>query len=257
MLLFLADVAPVEESVNLFSLLQRGGPLMAVLFVLSIVATGVLIERLVFFRRSKMNVNEFLSGILTLVAQGRYGEATKITQEGHGPVVRVVATAISKRSLPPSELREVVREIAQLEIPRLESNISMLATIGYIAPLLGLLGTVIGLIETFIHLNRTSGASSIAELSTGIYTALITPAAGLSLAIPCFLAYNFLVAQVQAIISDMERAGIEVIHALTDAARKAASPNSSTAPNGSASTPPGRPPGPNDSSAGSKAFGQT
>ncbi len=213
------NVAPVEESVNLFSLVQRGGPLMGVLFVLSIIAIGVFAERIVYFRRAKMNVNEILSGLLPLLSRESYLEALERCEEGHGPVVRVIATAIYKRHLPPSELREVVKEIAQLEIPRLEVNIALLATIGYVAPLFGLLGTVLGLIETFIHLNRTSGASSVAELSAGIYTALITPAAGLVVAIPCYLAHNFLVSQVNAIVSDMERAGIEVIHALTDPPR--------------------------------------
>ena len=113
-----------------------------------------------------------------------------------------------------------MREIAQLEIPHLEANISLLGTIGYVAPLLGLLGTVTGMIEAFVQINRTSGTASVGDLSQGIYTALITTAAGLVVAIPCYLAHNFLVAQVHGIVADMERAGIETIHTLTDLPRK-------------------------------------
>jgi len=214
------DIAPVEENVGLFHLMQRGGPLMLVLLACSVVALGVFMERLFYYRRSRMNVNEFLAGVLALVRRQSYLEAIARSEEGHGPVVSVVRTAIYKRHLPAAELREVVREIAQLEIPQLESNVSLLGTIGYVAPLLGLLGTVTGMIEAFVQINRTSGTASVGDLSQGIYMALITTAAGLVVAIPCYLAHNFLVAQVHSIVADMERAGIETIHTLTDLPRK-------------------------------------
>jgi biopolymer transport protein ExbB len=214
------SVAPVEENVGLFHLMQRGGPLMFVLFVCSVVALGVFAERTFYYRRCRMNVSEFLAGVLALVRRQSYLEAIARCEEGHGPIVSVVRTAIYKRHLPAAELREVVREIAQLEIPQLESNISLLGTIGYVAPLLGLLGTVTGMIEAFVQINRTSGTASVADLSQGIYTALITTAAGLVVAIPCYLSHNFLVAQVHGLVADMERAGIETIHTLTDLPRK-------------------------------------
>jgi biopolymer transport protein ExbB len=214
------NIAPVEEKIGLFQMMQRGGPLMVVLFVCSVVALGVFIERLFYYKRSRMNVSEFLAGVLALVRRQSYAEAIARCEEGHGPAVSVVRTAIYKRHLPPAELREVVREIAQLEIPHLEGNISLLGTIGYVAPLLGLAGTVFGMIDAFVKINQTNGTASVGDLSQGIYTALITTAAGLVVAIPCFLAHNFLTAQVHSIIADMERAGIETIHTLTDLPRK-------------------------------------
>jgi biopolymer transport protein ExbB len=217
---FAVNIAPVDENVGLFHLMQRGGPLMFVLFICSVVALGVVFERMIYYKRCRMNVNEFLAGVLALVRRQSYLEAIARCEEGHGPIVSVVRTAIYKRHLPAAELREVVREIAQLEIPQLEANISLLGTIGYIAPLLGLLGTVTGMIEAFVQINRTSGTASVADLSQGIYTALITTAAGLVVAIPCYLSHNFLVAQVHGIVADMERAGIETIHTLTDLPRK-------------------------------------
>src|SRR5476651_422138 len=213
-------IAPVEEKIGLFQMMQRGGPLMVVLFVCSVVALGVFIERLFLYKRSRMNVSEFLSGVLALVRRQSYAEAITRCEEGHGPIVSVVRTAIYKRHLPPGELREVVREVAQMAIPDLEANVSLLGTIGYVAPLLGLLGTVLGMIKAFEQINRTSGTASVGELSQGIYLALITTAAGLVVAIPCYLAHNFLVAQVHSLVADMERAGIETIHTLTDLPRK-------------------------------------
>ncbi len=214
------SIAPVEEKIGLFQMMQRGGPLMVVLFVCSVVALGVFIERMSYYKRSRMNVSEFLAGVLALLRRQSYAEAISRCEEGHGPIVSVVRTAIYKRHLPPTELREVVREIAQLEIPHLEANISLLGTIGYVAPLLGLLGTVTGMIEAFVQINRTNGTASVGDLSHGIYTSLITTAAGLAVAIPCYLAHNFLVAQVHSLVADMERAGIETIHTLTDLPRK-------------------------------------
>jgi biopolymer transport protein ExbB len=213
-------IAPVQESMSPFQMLQHGGPLVGVLFLLSVVGLGVFFERLFFYKRSRMNVSEFLAGVLALVRRQSYAEAISRCEEGHGPIVSVVRTAIYKRHLPPAELREVVREIAQLEIPNLEANISLLGTIGYVAPLLGLLGTVLGMIDAFVQINRTSGTASVGELSQGIYLALITTAAGLVVAIPCYIAHNFLVAQVHGLVADMERAGIETIHTLTDLPRK-------------------------------------
>jgi biopolymer transport protein ExbB len=214
------NIAPVEEHLSTIAMLQRGGFIMVVLAVCSIVALGVFIERMFYFKRSRMNVSEFLAGVLALVRRQSYREAIIRCEEGHGPIVSVVRTAIYKRHLPPAELREVVKEIAQLAIPDLEANISLLGTIGYIAPLLGLLGTVNGMITAFEKINRTSGAASVGDLSQGIYTALITSAAGLAVAIPAYLAHNFLVARVHAIVADMERAGIETIHTLTDLPQK-------------------------------------
>jgi biopolymer transport protein ExbB len=215
-----ANIAPVEEKITLFRMMQHGGPLMVLLFVCSVIALGVFIERLSYYKRSRMNVSEFLAGVLALVRRQSYAEAISRCEEGHGPIVSVVRTAIYKRHLPPDELREVVREIAQLEIPQLEANISLLGTIGYVAPLLGLFGTVLGMIQAFVKINQTNGTASVGDLSQGIYTALITTAAGLALAVPCYIAHNFLVAQVHGLVADMERAGIETIHTLTDLPRK-------------------------------------
>jgi len=214
------NIAPLEEKMGPFMAMQKGGWLMWILLFCSLTAMAVFAERMFLYKRSRMNVSEFLAGVLALVRRQSYVEAIARCEEGHGPIVSVVRTAIYKRHLPPAELREVVREIAQLEIPNLEANISLLGTIGYVAPLLGLLGTVTGMIEAFEQINRTSGTASVAELSQGIYTALLTTAAGLVVAIPCYLAHNFLVAQVHSLVADMERAGIETIHTLTDLPRK-------------------------------------
>jgi biopolymer transport protein ExbB len=216
---FFSQAAPfpfAPETLDLFAVMQKGGPLMWLILLGSIVGIGVFAERLLYFRASQIGVGEFLLGINNLLRRRNFQEALERCDDGKGPVVRVVRQAIVARKLPAVELREVVKEVAQIQLPRLEANMSILATIGHVMPLVGLLGTVTGMIDAFIEINRAAGAASVSDIASGIWTALITTAAGLAVAIPCDVGYNFLVSRMNQIISDMERAGIEVIHVLTE-----------------------------------------
>lgn len=207
---------PVEETVGVFDILQKGGILMWFILAASVVALAVVFERMNYYQRCRMKVSEFLSGILNLIRKGRYPEAIERCDEGYGPVPNLVRTAILKRRLPATELREVVKESMQLEMPKLEANLSLLATIGTLAPLLGLLGTVIGMIDAFMEISNASGTAPVSDLANGIWLALVTTAAGIAVAIPTYAAYNYLVTRLNQLLFDMERAAIEVVHALAD-----------------------------------------
>jgi biopolymer transport protein ExbB len=189
---------------------------MWVLLLGSVLAVAVFVERMVLFHRSSLNVDRFLKGISNLLRAGRYQEALERCDESYGPAVRVIQVAILKRKLPKAELREMVQEVAQLQVPKLEANTSLLATIGYISPLLGLLGTVFGMIKAFQALNQAMGASPINELAGGIWEALVTTAFGLVVAIPAYVAYNYLASRLNQLITDMERSGIEIMQVLAE-----------------------------------------
>lgn len=216
------DLLP--DSVGLFDLLKKGGVVAWILLGTSVVASGVMLERWIYYHRRRLALPIFLDGVCNLLRGHRYLEALERCDEVAGPVRAVLQTAIQRRYLPASELREVVREIAQLQVPSLEANLSLLATLGAIAPLFGLLGTVLGMIEAFLKINLSGGAAPVGDLANGVWTALITTAAGLMVSIPCQLAYNFFVSCVQQSLHDMERCGIEVIHLLTDPAHRAQVP---------------------------------
>jgi biopolymer transport protein ExbB len=130
-----------------------------------------------------------------------------------------VQAALLKRDLPLADLREALQEVAQLQVPRLEKNLSILATVGYIAPLLGLLGTVTGMIRVFQTVNLARGTVPVGELAGGIWEALLTTAGGLVVAIPVYVAYNFLVSRMNGAVQDMERAGIEMVQILKEGGR--------------------------------------
>ena len=202
---------------SLFEIVQKGGPLMWPIFLLSVLAIAILAERLIFLRRNGAPIDAFLNGISNLLRQGRYKEALARCDEGYGPAIRVAQAAILKRHLPKDELREVTREIAQMQMPRLEANMNFLSAIGHLAPLIGFLGTVVGMIGAFMRIEQVAGIVVISDLSQNIWEALIPTAGGLAVAIPCYAAYHFLFSRIGAVVTDMERCGMEVIHLLLDA----------------------------------------
>ena len=138
-------------------------------------------------------------------------------QAGGVPATRVIQAAVSRHHLSRSELREIVQEAGQLEVPKLERNLGLLLAISYVSPLLGLLGTVTGLIQAFVQLSANNGYATLAEVSGGIYQSLLTTAGGLVVAIPTILAYCHLSARLNALLHEMERAGIEAVNLLSDA----------------------------------------
>ena len=133
-----------------------------------------------------------------------------------GPVARVVYAAILRPDLSRADLKEIVQEAGQLEVPRLETHLPLLITIANVAPLVGLLGTVAGMIHAFVTLSSHGGYVTANALSSGIYQSLLTTAAGLVVAIPAYVAHNYLSTRVNALLHDMERAGIEIVNLLTD-----------------------------------------
>lgn len=198
--------------------MERGGPLMWLLLLLSIIAISIFFERLIFFHRSTIRVGEFLRGLANLLSRRNYAEALHESAGTPGPVARVIHAAIIRHHASRADLKEIVQEAGQMEIPRLERFLPMLTTIATIAPLVGLLGTVTGLIEAFVALSSQAGYASSMEVSAGIYKALLTTAAGLVVAIPTALAHAFLSSRVNALIHDMERGGIEIVNLISDTA---------------------------------------
>lgn len=199
---------------GIFELVRMGGPLMWAILGASVLAIAVFLERLVYYHRCAMPLDPFLKSIGNLLRQNRAEEALDRCDEAYGPAVRVIQAAIVKRHLPKDDLKELVQEAAQLQMPRLEAHLPMLATIAYICPLLGLLGTVVGMIQAFMNMNAAPGAAPVGDLAAGIWEALLTTAGGLSVAIPAYIAHNFLVVRLQGIVNSMERAGIEIVQML-------------------------------------------
>src|SRR2546422_1138163 len=196
--------------------LEKGGMLMWPILICSIISIGVFAERLFYFHRATIHVGEFLQGLSNLVRRRNFAEALHESAGTPGPVARVIHAAIIRHDAPRAELRDIVQDAAQLEVPKLERFLAVLATIAFLTPLLGLLGTVAGMIDAFGTLSSNGGYATVTELSNGVYKSLLTTAAGLVVATPTFVAYSYLSSRVNRLMHEMERAGIEVVHMLTD-----------------------------------------
>ena len=195
--------------------IQKGGLLMWPILACSVIAIAVFAERLLYLHRATIHVGEFLQGLSNLVQRRNFAEALHESAGTPGPVSRVIHAAIIHHDAPRAELREIVQEAGQLEVPKLERFLGVLATIAYLAPLLGLLGTVAGMIDAFGTLSSNGGYATVTELSSGVYKSLLTTAAGLVVATPTFVAHSYLSSRVNTLMHEMERAGIEVVHMLT------------------------------------------
>src|SRR5262249_4572583 len=166
--------------------IQKGGLLMWPILVCSIISIAVFAERLFYFHRATIHVGEFLQGLSNLVQRRNFAEALHECAGTPGPVARVIHAAIIRHDAPRSELRDIVQQAGQLEVPKLERFLGVLATLAYLAPLIGLLGTVAGMIEAFGLVSSNGGYATVTELSTGIYKSLLTTAAGLVVATSTF-----------------------------------------------------------------------
>jgi biopolymer transport protein ExbB len=196
--------------------IQKGGLLIWPILICSIIAIGIFAERLFYFHRATIHVGEFLQGLSNLLQRRNFAEALHESAGTPGPVARVIHAAIIRHDAPRAELRDIVQEAGQLEVPKLERFLGVLATLAFLAPLIGLLGTVTGMLEAFGTITSNGGYATVTELSSGVYKSLLTTAAGLVVATPTFVAYSYLSSRVNALMHDMERAGIEVVHMLTD-----------------------------------------
>lgn len=196
--------------------MQKGGPLMWLIFLCSVLAGSVFLERVTYFHRINIRVGEFMRGLTNLIQTRRFAEAQMECASSPAPVTRVIHAAIVRHQATRTELKDIVQEAGQLEVPRLERRLGILATIAFVAPLIGLLGTVVGLIEAFVNISSQSGFAGATDIASGIYQSLLTTAAGLVVAIPCAVGYSYLSSRVNALMHDMERAGIEIVNLITE-----------------------------------------
>jgi biopolymer transport protein ExbB len=199
----------------MLELLQKGGPLMWIILLCSVVALGVFLERLIYLHRVSIRIGELLGGLSLLIRNGRIAEALGECSAMTGPVSRVLLAALLRPNEQREVLQSITRDSALLEIPKLEKNLLILATLAYVTPLVGLLGMVLGLLDAFLAVSAHGGYATAEELSRGVYESLLNASAGLAVAIPAFIGHSYLTSRVNDIIHDMERAGIEIVNLLT------------------------------------------
>jgi len=186
-------------------IIGKGGVIMVIILLLSVVATAIIIERFLFFRRIRVDEEKLINRLKTALQKHHYDEALDICENNPSPIANLMKVGIENRGFSQSEIKDAILSAANLEIPHLERYLTSLGTIAHISPLLGLLGTVTGNIKAFGVLGSFGAAvGDPSLLANGIAEALLTTAAGIMVAVPTVAFYNFLVNKVNHIIIRLE-----------------------------------------------------
>ncbi len=198
--------------------INKGGMVMIPIILCSIFALAIILERLMNLYKSKTDSTRFMDDITGALKRNRISEALEICEQTQQPVAHILKAGIIKHDRSRYEIREAIEDAGLHEVPKLEKNLSALATIAHVSPLLGLLGTVTGMVNTFQIIQQkaqTMYPVDASVLAKGIWEALITTVAGLIVAIPSFVAYNFLVSKVGNLVLEMEILATDLVNILT------------------------------------------
>jgi biopolymer transport protein ExbB len=195
--------------------LIKGGPVMWPLFVCAILAVAVMIERFIAITKASADNEELLDQVKLLLSQGKVADAGRLAEQSTGPVASLVAAGIRSRNLDSDAIERTMEELALRETPMLYKRLGILDTIITIAPLLGLLGTVTGMIKSF-HVVGTAGLNNSFGITSGVAEALIATATGLAIAIVTLIGYNYLTEKVKEVIAEMEIRATQLMNILAN-----------------------------------------
>ena len=209
----------------MIQLIQKGGPMMWLILAVSIVATVLFLKKLFDLHRAQIKWVDFLKGIYNIMARRNVVEAVSICEETPGPVASIVRAAILHHDEDKESIQCSIEETGLAEIPRLERHLTLLATLAQITPMMGLLGTVLGMMQVLLAVQEKSPLVHSGDLMGGLWQALISTAASLAVGILIYAGYNLLASRVESIVLDMERASVEILAFLTGRDRRKELPN--------------------------------
>ncbi|MBR6346125.1 MAG: MotA/TolQ/ExbB proton channel family protein [Bacteroidales bacterium] len=206
-----AAIVPAEMSESLFDLFKMGGPLMWVLLALSILAIYIIgMKWWVLRKASKIDPN-FMDDIRDYVGEGKFKSAVTLCRKYDNPVARMIETGIHRIGRPMGDMQSAIENIGNVEVARLEKGLPLLATIAGGAPMIGFLGTVMGMVQAFFNMSKAGNNIDITLLSGGIYTAMLTTVGGLIVGIIAYFGYNWLTSKVSDLVYKMESSTMEFI----------------------------------------------
>lgn len=206
----------VAEELTFWNMAVKGGWIMIFLAIFSIVAVYIIVERaMAISKASKEDVN-FMNEIKNYVSQGQIKEARIRCQGANSPVSHMIDKGLSRLGKSNSDIREAIENVGNLEVANLEKGLPLLATISSVGPMIGFLGTVLGMITAFYDMANAGGNFSISMLSNGIYTAMVTTVAGLIVGVVAMLGYNILSAQIGKIVNTLQLRTTEFMDLLNE-----------------------------------------
>jgi biopolymer transport protein ExbB len=214
------EVESVEKTISVFELIMSGGPgaiiIIAILFVLLFVAVYIYFERIFAIKAASKIDKNFMNQIREMVGSGNLQGAKILCAQNNTPVARLTAKGISRIGNPLEDINTAIENAGRLEVYKLEKNVSVLATISGAAPMIGFLGTVIGMVLAFHQLATSSGQAEMGQLAEGIYTAMTTTVAGLIVGIIAYMAYNHVVVRTDKVVHGMEANAVDFLDLLNE-----------------------------------------
>lgn len=204
---------------SFWQLFLAGGPVMWPILLCSVFALAIILDKFYFLHKIKIDSKEFLSSILEKMKHHQVKEALDICEKKPNPVSFLLKAGILKYDRSRQQIKESIEDASMYVLPKLEKNLTALATIAHVSPLLGLLGTVTGMVRCFQTIEAKASAMhpvSPGDLAGGIWEALLTTVFGLIVAIPTFVAYNYLVSRINNFILESEKATTELVNFLTE-----------------------------------------
>ena len=196
---------------SLFDIAARGGWIMLLIVILSVIALAIFIERVVTLRKIRVNARTFVLQIQNLLMRGRLEEAIKTCKQTPGPIAALTKVTLEKYNRPYEEIKEALESAGRAEIFELEKYLGTLGTVAAVAPLLGFLGTVTGMIKAFMKIESLGGNVGPSVLAGGIWEALVTTAAGLIVGILAIIFYNYVQGRVARYVQEMDESSYNLL----------------------------------------------
>jgi len=209
---------PDEIKLSIIELAIKGGWVMLPIILFSLIAIYIFIERFIVIRKASKEESNFMNNIRDFMHDGRIESALTLARNNDSPIARMIEKGILRLGKPLNDINAAIENVGKLEIAKLEKNIAGLATVAGVAPMLGFLGTVMGMVRAFYDMSMAGNNIDISLLSTGIYQAMVTTVAGLIVGIIAFVCYNILVARIEKIVFMLEARATEFIDLLHEPA---------------------------------------
>ncbi|MEE1168889.1 MAG: MotA/TolQ/ExbB proton channel family protein [Alistipes sp.] len=198
-----------------------GGWLMWVLVALAAVMIFIFVERFLAIRKASQIDKHFMNRIRDYILEGNITSAVDLCRRTDSPIARMIEKGIERIGRPMSDIQTAIENVANVEVAKLESGLPWLASISGGAPMIGFLGTVVGMVQVFIDMSANqSGGIELAQLSAGMYVAMVTTVGGLIVGIPAYFAHNYLVARVEKMVFRMEATTIAFMDILNQPVQK-------------------------------------
>ncbi len=196
---------------SLLEIVLKGGWIMGLIFIASIIAVTIIVDRFLVIKKSKSNIPQFLVKIRGLLKKKDIDGALSYCMEERTPAANIVKKGLKKYHFGHERVKEAIESAGKQEITKLEKGLAILATISGVAPLLGFLGTVTGMISAFMRIEDLQGAANPSDLAGGIWEALLTTAFGLVVGIIAYTFYNYLINSINKLVLDMEIVSNDVV----------------------------------------------